>query len=64
MHAGNRPFLLREAIPLLDHLARGLSVAHDQGVAHRDIKPSNVFLSVQRGKLLAKVLIRLGEVCG
>jgi serine/threonine-protein kinase len=32
------------ALRILGEVARGLSVAHKQGVVHRDLKPANVFL--------------------
>ena len=33
-----------EIIALALHIARGLSAAHNQGIAHRDIKPANILL--------------------
>ncbi|MBN2431206.1 MAG: protein kinase [Acidobacteria bacterium] len=34
----------REALPLLDGIARAIDHAHRQGILHRDLKPGNVFL--------------------
>jgi len=46
-----------EVSSLLTQLARGLEVAHAEGVLHRDLKPSNVFLTAgEDGALLAKIL--------
>ncbi len=38
------PTPVRQAVPLLIQLCRGLQHAHDQGVLHRDLKPENVML--------------------
>lgn len=42
IHRGRIP--LREALSILDQMARGLEAAHAQGVVHRDLKPENTFL--------------------
>ena len=39
-----------DALKILHQAAKGLSVAHDQGVIHRDIKPANLMLT-QRGQV-------------
>lgn len=41
---GMRGRSLAEALAILEPVANGLAVAHDQQVAHRDIKPANIFL--------------------
>lgn len=45
-----------EAIPILTHVARALSVAHAVGIVHRDLKPENVFLVNEMGEDVGKVL--------
>ena len=47
---------LEEAIALLEPAARGLAIAHDQGVSHRDIKPGNLMLTDVGGRLTLKVV--------
>ena len=47
---------LQEAIALLEPAARGLAVAHDQGVSHRDVKPANMMLTDVGGRLTLKVV--------
>lgn len=46
----------QEALPILTHVARALSVAHAAGIIHRDLKPENVFLVSEMGEDVAKVL--------
>ncbi len=42
---------------VVTQIAKGLTVAHSEGVTHRDLKPANVFLTkTEEGDLLAKVL--------
>lgn len=45
-----------EALPILTHVARALSVAHPAGIVHRDLKPENVFLVNEMGEDVGKVL--------
>ena len=56
---GMRGRSLDETMTLLEPMAEGLSIAHQQRVAHRDIKPANFFLldglspsGTQRAKVL------------
>ena len=46
-----------EVSTVITQLAKGLAVAHAEGVTHRDLKPANVFLTrSEEGELLVKVL--------
>jgi len=55
--ANRGPMPPLEVSSLVTQLARGLEVAHAEGVLHRDLKPSNVFLTAgEDGALVAKIL--------
>lgn len=45
-----------QACSLLAQAARGVQLAHEQGLIHRDIKPSNLFVTLISGQPLVKVL--------
>lgn len=46
-----------EVSHVITQIAKGLAVAHDEGVTHRDLKPANVFLTkTEEGDLLVKLL--------
>jgi serine/threonine-protein kinase len=46
-----------EVSNVVTQIAKGLAVAHAEGVTHRDLKPANVFLTQsEEGDLLVKVL--------
>ena len=39
------PLQSREAIDIIEQIARGLAKAHEKGIVHRDIKPANIFIT-------------------
>ena len=46
-----------EVSNIVTQIAKGLAVAHAEGVTHRDLKPANVFLTkTEEGDLLVKIL--------
>lgn len=47
---------LAEALGMLDHVADGLSYAHDRGICHLALRPSNVFLAMTEGTRRSKIL--------
>ncbi len=47
------PFDLESTAMLLDQVASGLAVAHDNGIVHRDLKPSNILLDEEGNSYLA-----------
>ena len=40
------PLPVREAIRIVEQVARGLAKAHSSGIVHRDLKPGNVMLTI------------------
>ena len=40
----NRTLPIRDAVQLVEGLARAMAYAHEQGVIHRDLKPSNIMI--------------------
>jgi serine/threonine-protein kinase len=51
------PLSIEKVAPMITQIARGLSIAHGEGVVHRDLKPSNVFVTLdEEGNAVAKVL--------
>jgi serine/threonine-protein kinase len=54
---GGRRLHAEEVSNVVTQIAKGLTVAHTEGVTHRDLKPANVFLTkTEEGDLLTKVL--------
>lgn len=45
-----------EKLEILAQVCDGLAHAHAKGILHRDIKPSNIRVTLEDGKLLAKVM--------
>ncbi len=46
-----------DAVKIVEQIAKGLAVAHAEGVTHRDLKPANVFLTrTEDGERLVKLL--------
>jgi serine/threonine-protein kinase len=41
------PMPPKEALDIINQVARGLAEAHDRGIIHRDVKPSNVIVTRQ-----------------
>jgi tRNA A-37 threonylcarbamoyl transferase component Bud32/dienelactone hydrolase len=39
------PLPLDDAVDIIQQVAKGLSLAHEQNIVHRDIKPANIFLT-------------------
>jgi serine/threonine protein kinase len=52
------PLGLRDAMLLLERVARALSAAHERGIIHRDLKPNNLFLP--GGDVAAVTLLDFG----
>jgi len=44
------------AIQIMEQILSALHAAHECGIIHRDLKPDNVFLTEERGELMAKLL--------
>ena len=44
------------AIQIMEQILSALHSAHECGIIHRDLKPDNVFLTEERGELMAKLL--------
>lgn len=58
LDAGQIP--LRKAINYAQHIASGLSAAHEKGIVHRDLKPENLFITKEdRVKILDFGLAKL-----
>ena len=50
------PLEPRSTARIVTHIARALTLAHDQGIVHRDLKPENVFLVPDDDGETAKLL--------
>ena len=51
-----RPLLLAEICGIVGELAKALEYAHRLRIVHRDLKPDNVFLSLEDGVVVPKLL--------
>ena len=47
---------LAQAAAILTPVCKALRRAHERGIVHRDIKPSNIFLALEDGEEIVKVL--------
>ncbi len=61
------PLSVEEALQIVKEISKGLSYAHERGIAHGDIKPENILINEDRKiKLadfgLAKILKQSGEL--
>ncbi|WP_437777870.1 protein kinase domain-containing protein [Sorangium sp. So ce1097] len=54
--ARERRLGLPAVLGILDQVGRALRRAHELGLVHRDLKPGNIFLSLQDGEQVAKVV--------
>lgn len=46
------PILVRDVLRIAYHVAKGLEIAHAQGLIHRDVKPSNILLDGGVGRAI------------
>lgn len=46
----------RKALAILRPIAEALAVAHELGVVHRDVTPGNIFIAIEQGKAVPKLL--------
>ena len=49
-------FPLAQAIDIARAILSALAAAHEKGVVHRDVKPGNIFLHVEEGQCIPKLL--------
>jgi len=54
-HAG-LPLPTRRVLDLFIAITDGLDTAHTSGIVHRDLKPSNLFLHVEGGRVVPKIM--------
>lgn len=47
---------LREALEVLAPIASALRYVHERGIVHRDLKPGNIFLAVEDGETVPKLI--------
>jgi eukaryotic-like serine/threonine-protein kinase len=51
-----RQVAIKDLLPILQQVCKGLAKAHQVGIVHRDIKPANIFLCEADDEVFAKVL--------
>ncbi len=54
------PLSCKEALPLVEQIASGLTAAHERGIVHRDLKSANVMLVLQADESVSALIADFG----